>query len=84
MVYEMRDAPADIPREPFEPLIPSRRWQVWRAGIQDYFLLQQARMRHPALAPQMKKLVAEVLEDPENHVRYELARERLLDFSTEE
>ena len=84
MVYEMRDAPADISREPFEPLIPSRRWQVWRAGIQDYFLLQQARKRHPALAPQMKKLVAEVLEDPENHVRYELARERLLDFSTEE
>jgi hypothetical protein len=80
MVYEMRDAPADIPREPFEPLIPSRRWQAWREGIQDYLLLQQVRKRHPAQDRQIKKLAASVLEDPENYAKYELARERLLDL----
>ena len=82
MVYEMRDAPEDIPREPFEPLIPSRRWQAWRAGIQDYFLLQQARKCRPDLYPEMKNLAAEILEDPDDHTKYQRARESLLEFLT--
>ena len=84
MVYEMRDAPADIPRVPFEPLVPSRRWQAWRAGIQDYFLLQQVRKRRPVLEPQLKNLAAEILEDPKTTSGYERARERLLNFLTGE
>ena len=80
MVYEMRDAPADIPRQPFEPLIPSRLWQAWRVGIQDYFLLQQVRERRPQLVPAMKQLSGSILEDPGNPALYERARETLIDY----
>jgi len=80
VIYELRDAPADIPRQPFEPILPSRRWQAWRAGIQDYFLLQQVKKSRPDLYPQMKQLAKDILQDPSNHAMYEQAREKLIDY----
>ena len=35
--YDARTAPADIPRS--EAIIPSKRWEAWREGIEDYTYL---------------------------------------------
>ena len=83
VIYELRDAPADIPRQPFEPILPSRRWQAWRAGVQDYFLLQQVRKSRPDLYPQLKKLAKDILQDSSNHAKYEQASEKLIDYLLE-
>ena len=80
VIYELRDAPEDIPRQPFEPFMPSRRWQAWRAGVQDYFLLQQVRQSRPDLYPELRKLAEEILDDSANHATYEKAREALIDY----
>jgi hypothetical protein len=37
VVYDARHAPADVSRA--EAVIPSRRWEAWREGVQDYTLL---------------------------------------------
>ena len=80
MVYELRDAPEDVPRTPAEPLIPSRRWQALRAGIQDYMLLEQVRRKHPQLSPRLKQIVEEVLAGPQSDDGYNRARQRVLDL----
>ena len=46
-IYTLEGAPEGISRA--EKIIPSRRWEAWREGIEDYtwlFLLQQAVERH--------------------------------------
>ncbi len=35
--YDARTAPADVPRS--EAIIPSKRWEAWREGIEDYTYL---------------------------------------------
>ena len=77
MIYELRNAPADISRQPFEPLIPSRRWQIWRASIQDYCLLQQVRRYHPERESQIQQIVSNVLSAP-SAAAYESARKQLI------
>ena len=79
MVYETRGAPADIPRTG-EALIPSRRWQAWREGIEDYFMLQQIVKTDPAMKSDLKTFSQAILGDPFNGQRYALARETLLDL----
>lgn len=37
VVYDARTAPADVPRD--EAFIPSRRWEAWREGVEDYTYL---------------------------------------------
>ena len=83
VIYELSNAPADIARQPFEPFMPSRRWQAWRAGIPDYFLLQQVRKIRPDLYPELKQLAKDILEDSSNHAKYEQAREKLIDYLLE-
>ncbi len=83
VIYEMRDAPADIPRDSNEALIPSRRWQAWREGIEDYFMLQQIVQRDPSRKAELKKLSRSILDDPDNPKRYEEAREKLIDLLLE-
>jgi len=83
MIYELRNAPNDIPRDPQEPLIPSRRWQAWRAGIQDYLLLQQVRKAHPEYESLLMQLAASVLASPAPQV-YEQSRQDLLNMLLED
>ena len=78
MVYELRDAPADVPRTPAEPLIPSRRWQALRAGIQDYMLLEQVRRTRPQTAGRLKEIAQKLLTGEQTDARYVRARERVL------
>ena len=60
--------------------MPSRRWQAWRAGVQDYFLLQQVRQSRPDLYPELRKLAEQILDESANHATYEQAREVLIDY----
>jgi len=78
MIYEMRDAPGDIPRDPREPLIPSRRWQAWRAGVQDYLLLSQAARKNAGAPEQVRRIAEQVLAGENGPDVYEQAREKLL------
>ena len=82
MVYESRDAPPDVPRTPSEPLIPSRRWQVWRAGVQDYHLLQQAAGTSPQARDRIDDIVDRVLAAPADPAIYREARQMLLALLT--
>ena len=80
MIYELRDAPAEIPRDPEEILIPSRRWQMWRTAVQDYLLLQQVKRHYPEMESKLKKIAASVLAKPESCTGYENARNMLLEI----
>lgn len=82
MVYESRDAPPDVPRTPSEPLIPSRRWQVWRAGVQDYHLLQQAAGTSLHARGRIGDMVDRVLATPADPAIYREARRMLLALLT--
>ena len=75
LIYELRDAPADIPPEPYEPLIPSRRWQMWRIAVQDYFLLQQAAQK--VGREKIEKLAKKVLQNSQSPDSYEQTRMEL-------
>lgn len=43
VVYAARNAPPGVPRT--EAIIPSKRWEAWREGIEDYQLLTMAKQR---------------------------------------
>ncbi len=77
MIYELRDAPADITTDPFEPLIPSRRWQAFRAGIQDYLLLKMLE-RKGVPKSRLKDIAREILKQSNNPDAYHKARQVLL------
>jgi hypothetical protein len=78
-VYEMRDAPDDIPRKPFEPLIPSRRWQAYRAGIQDYLLLSMA-ARKGVSRKKLRAIAGKVLKNSLNSNVIEQAHNDLINL----
>ena len=80
MIYELRNAPLDISRNPNEPLIPSRRWQIWRQGIEDYLLLQQVKRYRPELTDRLNQIVNKVLVDASNGDVYKKSREDLIDM----
>ena len=75
LIYELRDAPATIPTQPYEPLIPSRRWQMWRTAVQDYYLLQQAAQK--AGRKEIETVVKEVLLNSDSSDSYEKGRRKL-------
>ena len=58
-IYTLDGAPADISRA--EKIIPSRRWEAWREGIEDYtwlFLLRQAVERRTQAVGQTEQTAA--------------------------
>jgi hypothetical protein len=75
LIYELRDAPSRIPAKPYEPLIPSRRWQMWRTGVQDYLLLRQAAAK--VGREKVEQIVNKVLETTENPDAFAAARKEL-------
>jgi hypothetical protein len=77
LIYEHRDAPEDIPVSPVEPLIPSRRWQVFRTAVQDYLLLSMLQRRGVPVE-QLRGIVRQVLESCENPESFSQARTKLL------
>jgi hypothetical protein len=79
MVYARENAPADLPLP--EALTPSRRWEAWREGAQDYQLLNMAKAKaanSPELAAAVKKLVSNVVDHPEDLVAADHSRAELL------
>lgn len=79
MIYELRDAPDEIKKfHHNEVLIPSRRWEIWRIAIQDYYLLEQVKKCYPNDEKVLNKIVSNVLNKPMSCSRYELARSNLL------
>ncbi len=77
MIYELRDAPKEI-RRTGEILIPSRRWEMWRIGIQDYYLLQQIRQLFPEKQVELKEIAKDVIDKAANPKSYQVARRKLL------
>lgn len=76
MVYERRDAPGEI-ASTSEPLIPSRRWHAWRAGIQEYMLLSQARRENVISEQTLNQMISAVLEQKDDSAVYEAAVKQL-------
>ena len=65
VVYDGADAPVDVQGEPF---IPSRRWEAWREGVEDYEYLQTLeslirRARYLQLPIALWKKAESVLEE---------------------
>ena len=72
-IYTLEGAPEDISRE--EAIIPSKRWEAWREGIEDYtylYMLRELIERAPpsdrAVEAQqtLDAAVQRVLDEPEN------------------
>lgn len=62
VIYTLKGAPPDISRT--EPIIPSKRWEAWREGIEDYVWLHMLRA---AGSPEGHSLVAEALRETLDH-----------------
>jgi hypothetical protein len=88
VIYTGRNAPAGVPRA--EAIIPSKRWEAWRAGVQDYELLRLAadaarRAEHEGrtdkaatLREAVQRAVDAALAAPDDPSAVESARRRLL------
>ena len=89
VIYTARHAPPGVPRS--EPIIPSKRWEAWREGIEDYELLHLAQERVVSLQAQgqagraqalqvaLDQAVSQVLAQPDQPAVLEQARRRLLE-----
>lgn len=47
-----------------EELIPSKRWEAWREGVEDYTALWRLAQAQPRAAAQLQQQVGELLADP--------------------
>jgi hypothetical protein len=90
IIYDSKTAPAHVTKK--ESIIPSRRWEAWRDGVEDYaylWMLKRAveNARKSEKKPQavkngeavLKNSVVFVLENPSNIAVYNNARLLLLD-----
>ncbi len=83
MVYASPHAPPGLHLS--ETLTPSRRWEAWRQGAQDYQLLNMARARakgSPTLSKQSDDIVAGVIGQPKDLDAADCAREAVLELLT--
>lgn len=82
VIYSLTGAPEDISRA--EPIIPGKRWEAWREGVEDWYWLwafnQAGRDRpdSPAQREWLARTVAEVLAAPDEPGRAAVAREQIL------
>ena len=88
-VYTLTGAPKDVSRA--EKIIPSKRWEAWREGVEDYtylFMLREriqahrgeagARTRAATAQRALDSAVANVLADANDPLRAETQREHVL------
>gem|GEM_PF-2915060 len=88
VVYQAKNAPPEVTR--VEPIIPSRRWEAFREGAEDFEVLAQlqraltaareAGLTVAAVAAaqtQLADTVQRVLDNPEDPARYRHARRTL-------
>jgi hypothetical protein len=78
-VYAKPNAPESLKLT--ETLTPSRRWEAWRIGAQDYQLLKmakQASSRSATVEAELKKAVSMVVDSPNDLDAADLARVILL------
>jgi hypothetical protein len=88
VIYTLEGAPAEVSRR--EVIIPSRRWEAWREGIEDYTYLHLLREvvrnrrgsdgRDAITSAQrtLESAVREVLAEPEDVARADLHRRQVL------
>ena len=57
-------------------IVPSRRWELMRMGLEDWLLLDMA--RQAGHSEQVNALVTEILEAPDNPALLEHARSTLI------
>ena len=89
VIYTLTGAPEDVSRA--EKIIPSKRWEAWRDGVEDYTYLFMLRERIEAnrAKPQMRDqveagqtildaAVKAVVNDPEDLSRADENRRRVL------
>lgn len=94
MIYDSATAPAHVTKK--EALIPSRRWEAWRDGVEDYaylWMLRQALEKakqagnNSAAVTQadavLKSSVAAVLDNPSDINAYRTARRAVLEAIAE-
>jgi hypothetical protein len=88
VIYTARNAPPGVPRS--EAIIPSKRWEAWREGIEDYELMRLAaaaargadadgqRERAAALRAGLQAAIEAALASPDDAAAVEGSRRRLL------
>ena len=88
VIYTARNAPPGVPRS--EAIIPSKRWEAWREGIEDYELMRLVantargaeaggeRQRAAALRAALQAAIEAALASPDDPAAVESARRRLL------
>lgn len=85
MIYTLEGAPEGVSRS--ESIIPSKRWEAWREGVEDYtylYMLQELIDTSPwsAKIDETQKIlddaVDKVLSDPENTALADVQREKIL------
>lgn len=79
VIYTLEGAPPDISRA--EKIIPSRRWEAWREGVEDYtwlWLLRQRGQDDPTARRTVDEAVRAVLAEPDDLALADAHRERLL------
>ena len=86
VIYTLEGAPEEISRQ--EAIIPSKRWEAWREGIEDYtylYLLQELIESSPPSesVTEARHLLAtavqEVLDDPADLTRADRHRQKILE-----
>jgi len=87
VIYGAKNSPVDTLGE---PIIPSRRWEAWREGVEDYqylhelsIAIESARVRDPAKAAEAQRVLDSqldyVLSAPRDYDRVYQARDKLTD-----
>ena len=85
VIYTHVGAPKDVSRN--EAIIPSKRWEAWREGIEDYTYLFMLRdlIKRSEPSPQtiqarktLASAVQQVLSEPEDLTRAEEQRRKIL------
>ena len=91
VVYYAHEAPPSVPRT--EAIIPSRRWEAWREGTEDYQYLYQLQetlrkarergLEEPVIRPAeevLRNCLQEILEEAPSAERYDRARQALTEI----
>ena len=78
VIYTLKGAPEGTSRA--EPIIPSKRWEAWREGVEDYVYLHMLRERMGAAKAKVAidAALRDVLGDPDDVSRADRQRRKVL------
>jgi len=76
VIYTLNGAPPGVSRS--EPIIPSKRWEAWREGVEDYVYLHLLRAQRQRYGEAVENALRRVLDAPQDVTRADRERIRLL------